>query len=79
MSLSMFAIRLPNEAASILGIGLGALIGSSRGVMEFLQPLVEFLQPVPASAIIPAEILLFGLSNEMALFVISFGSILERE
>jgi sulfonate transport system permease protein len=75
----MFAIRLPNDTASILGIGLGALIGSSRGVMEFLQPLVEFLRPVPASAIIPAEILLFGLSNEMALFVISFGSIWERE
>jgi ABC-type nitrate/sulfonate/bicarbonate transport system permease component len=61
--------------ASILGIGLGALIGSSRSAMEYLQPLVEFLRPLPASAIIPAAILLFGLSNEMALFVILFGSI----
>jgi ABC-type nitrate/sulfonate/bicarbonate transport system permease component len=61
--------------ASILGIGLGSLIGSSRTAMEYLQPLVEFLRPLPASAIIPAAILLFGLSNDMALFVIAFGSI----
>jgi len=61
--------------ASILGIGLGSLIGSSGSAMEYLQPIVEFLRPLPASAIIPAAILLFGLSNEMALLVISFGSI----
>jgi sulfonate transport system permease protein len=61
--------------ASILGIGLGSLIGSSPAAMDYLQPLVEFLRPLPASAIIPPAIVLFGLSNEMALFVIAFGSI----
>jgi sulfonate transport system permease protein len=61
--------------ASLLGILLGALVGSSRTAREFLQPTLEFLRPFPASAVIPAAILIFGLSNSMAIWVIAFGSV----
>jgi sulfonate transport system permease protein len=61
--------------ASIAGILLGALIGSSRAMRAYVAPMLEFLRPLPASAIIPVAIALFGLTQGMALFVIAFGSI----
>jgi len=61
--------------ASIAGIVLGALIGSSRAMRAYVAPMLEFLRPLPASAIIPVAIALFGLTQGMALFVIAFGSI----
>jgi sulfonate transport system permease protein len=61
--------------ASILGIVLGAIIGSSRLGREYLEPTLEFVRPLPASAIIPVAILFFGLTNQMSVFVIAFGAI----
>jgi len=61
--------------ASIVGIVLGALIGSSRAMRIYVAPTLEFLRPLPASAVIPVAIALFGLSQAMALAVIAFGSL----
>ncbi|OGA21946.1 MAG: ABC transporter permease [Betaproteobacteria bacterium RIFCSPLOWO2_02_FULL_65_24] len=61
--------------ASLLGVVLGAAIGSSRTAREFLAPLLELMRPLPASAIIPPAILFFGLSAKMATIVIAFGAI----
>ena len=54
--------------AAASGIGL-------QTARDYLQPTLEFLRPFPASAVIPAAILIFGLSNAMAVWVIAFGSI----
>ena len=62
-------------AASIAGIALGALIGSSRLMRAYIAPSLEFLRPLPVSAIIPVAIAMFGLTQGMALFVIAFGAI----
>lgn len=61
--------------ASLAGIALGALIGSSPRVRPYITPTLEFLRPLPVSAIIPVAIAFFGLSQAMALFVIAFGAI----
>ena len=61
--------------ASLLGVLIGAAIGLSRHARDFLAPLLEFMRPLPASAIIPPAILFFGLSAKMATIVIAFGSI----
>ena len=61
--------------ASIAGVGLGALIGSSAAARAYLGPTLEFLRPLPASAIVPVAISLFGLTSQMAVGVIAFGSI----
>ncbi len=61
--------------ASLLGVMLGAAIGSSRTAREFLNPILEFVRPLPASAIIPPAILFLGLSNTMSISVIAFGAI----
>ncbi|HWI36263.1 MAG TPA: ABC transporter permease [Burkholderiales bacterium] len=61
--------------ACVLGIALGAAIGTSRLAREYLEPLLDFLRPLPASAIIPVAILFLGLSHAMSTAVIAFGSL----
>jgi sulfonate transport system permease protein len=61
--------------ASLLGVVLGAAIGSSRVARDYLEPTLEFVRPLPASAIIPVAILFFGLTNQMSVAVIAFGAI----
>jgi sulfonate transport system permease protein len=61
--------------ASIAGVALGAMIGSSRAMRVYVGPTLEFLRPLPASAIIPLAIAIFGFSQAMALGVIAYGAI----
>jgi ABC-type nitrate/sulfonate/bicarbonate transport system permease component len=60
--------------ASLLGVALGALVGSSATARAWLQPMFEFLRPLPASAVLPLAIALFGLSSGMVLAVVAFGA-----
>lgn len=61
--------------ASLAGIVLGAMIGLSRPARAYLGPTLEFLRPLPASAVIPLGIAFFGLSDGMVLGVIAFGAL----
>ncbi|HEY1942072.1 MAG TPA: ABC transporter permease [Roseiarcus sp.] len=61
--------------ASAVGVVLGALIGSSATARAYIGPSLEFLRPLPASAVIPVAIAIFGLSSAMALGVIGFGAV----
>lgn len=61
--------------ASLIGVALGAVIGSSAAARAWLQPMLEFLRPLPASAIVPVAIALLGLSEGMVLAVIAFGAL----
>ena len=60
--------------ASMLGVALGALIGLSVTVRAYLQPTLEFIRPLPASALLPLAISMFGLSPAMVLSVVAFGA-----
>lgn len=62
-------------AASLAGVALGGLVGSSAAARAYVGPTLEFLRPLPASAVIPVAIALFGLTPAMAIGVIAFGSI----
>ena len=61
--------------ASAVGIALGAVVGASPRLRAYLGPLLEFLRPLPASALIPVGIALLGLSDGMVLAVVAFGSL----
>jgi ABC-type nitrate/sulfonate/bicarbonate transport system permease component len=61
--------------AAALGVLVGAAIGSSRAARDYLTPTLEFFRPLPASAVIPVAILFLGLTQQMSLAVIAFGSI----
>lgn len=60
--------------ASLVGVALGAAIGVSPAVRAWVQPTLEFIRPLPASALMPLAISIFGLSPGMVLFVVAFGA-----
>ncbi len=57
--------------ASILGVGLGLIIGRVRLAADTLLPPLELLRPIPAVAWIPLSILLFP-SSELSMIFITF-------
>jgi sulfonate transport system permease protein len=61
--------------ASFLGVAIGGIIGISKFANIYIQPFLEFLRPLPASAIIPIGIAFLGLSEGMVYTVVVFGSI----
>jgi sulfonate transport system permease protein len=61
--------------ASIVGIALGAMIGVLPAARAYVEPTLEFLRPLPASATMPVAIALLGLSDSMVLAVIAFGAL----
>lgn len=60
--------------ASLLGMALGALIGISATARAWIQPTLEFVRPLSASAVVPLAISIFGLSPTMVLSVVAFGA-----
>jgi ABC-type nitrate/sulfonate/bicarbonate transport system permease component len=60
--------------ASALGVALGVAIGLSATLRAWLQPMLEFIRPLPASALLPLAIAIFGLSPAMVLSVVAFGA-----
>ncbi len=75
VSASLLRMAFGWVLASLVGIVLGAAIGLSPAARAYLRPILEFLRPLPASAIIPPAIALLGLSEGMVIFVICFGSV----
>ena len=61
--------------ASLIGVALGAIIGVSERARAYFQPILEFMRPLPASAVVPLAIALLGLTDAMVLAVIAFGAI----
>lgn len=60
--------------ASLAGVVLGAAIGVLPTLRRVVQPTLEFLRPLPASALLPLAISIFGLSPSMVLAVVAFGA-----
>ena len=61
--------------AALCGMALGILLGWSRLVSDFLQPLVECLRPIPPIAWTPIAILWFGVGNAPSYFPVFIGAI----
>lgn len=62
-------------AATILGVLLGLMLGSSRRITQALGPLLEFVRATPAAAIVPIAILLFHATIRTEIGVVVYGSI----
>ncbi|HEX5370190.1 MAG TPA: ABC transporter permease [Dehalococcoidia bacterium] len=58
----------------VLGVGIGLLMGMWRFFYNLLEPLTEFLRPIPSPAYIPIVILFLGIDDEMKIFMIAFAS-----
>lgn len=59
--------------AALLGMPLGLMIGWSRLISQFFDPLIQSLRPIPITAWLPFSIALFGISNLGSIFLIFLG------
>jgi sulfonate transport system permease protein len=62
-------------SASLVGIAAGAAIGLSPRLRTYVEPTLELIRPLPASAIIPVFVLMIGLNERMIISVIAFASL----
>lgn len=60
--------------ATLVGIPVGFVLGRSRLLHAALEPLIEFLRPMPVIAVLPIALLILGLGDTMICTVIAFGS-----
>jgi NitT/TauT family transport system permease protein len=60
--------------ASILGIGLGVVIGWFEKVEDLLMPPLELLRPIPAVAWIPLAILMFPTAESGMVYITFIGA-----
>jgi NitT/TauT family transport system permease protein len=61
--------------AILVGVALGLAIGSSRTLVDATSVVLEFLRPIPAIALIPLAILLFGLDVPMRRLVVAYAAV----
>ncbi|MFW6033996.1 MAG: ABC transporter permease [bacterium] len=59
----------------VLGVGIGLVLGAFRVVQQGVQPFAEFLRALPAIALIPFGILVFGTGDTMKVFIIVVGAV----
>lgn len=56
-----------------IGVAVGLVLGSSRAARRTFEPLQEFLRSIPAIAIVPAAIVVFGLGDATRIVVVAFA------
>jgi ABC-type nitrate/sulfonate/bicarbonate transport system permease component len=61
-------------AAVLLAVPIGVLIGVYSLAEDLLDPVLEFLRPIPPPAWIPLGILWFGIGNTQNMFIICLGA-----
>ena len=60
--------------ATIAAIFLGISCGYNKKLGTFIKPFIELLRPIPPIAWIPIAILLFGLGDNSAYFIVFLGA-----
>ncbi|MGO1638612.1 ABC transporter permease [Ancrocorticia populi] len=71
-SLTNLAIGL--GCGIVAGIVVGLIIGQIRLVRTGLTPPFEFIRAIPATALIPFAMVIFGLGDSMKIFIIALGT-----
>ena len=60
--------------AVIGGVTLGLLLGMSRMLERFVDPVMQIIRPIPITAWLPLSIMWFGLGHRATLFLIFLGA-----
>lgn len=61
--------------AAVVGIALGLLMGTIPQIDDLLDPLIEFVRPMPKAALVPVLILFLGLGAPMKITSIALASV----
>ena len=71
---SMLRMFAGYAVGAALGVLVGLLMGNFRTMYNLLEPITEFLRPIPSPAYIPIVILFLGIDDEMKIFMIAFAA-----
>jgi ABC-type nitrate/sulfonate/bicarbonate transport system permease component len=71
-SVSTGRLLVSLAVAATVAVPLGFLIGLSRRVEAFVDPLVELLRPISGIAWIPLALFIFGVGNTLPVFIMVY-------
>ena len=71
---SMYRIVVGFILGFVTAVPIGLLIATIWRVRAFLEPVLEFIRPIPALAFLPLAILWFGVGESSKLFIMWFGT-----
>ena len=71
---SLVRVAAGYSLALVLGIPVGIALGWYSSAARALNPVIQFLRPISPLAWIPVAIVLFGVSNSAAIFLIFLAS-----
>ncbi|HMA17204.1 MAG TPA: ABC transporter permease [Thermoanaerobaculia bacterium] len=71
---SLMRVAAGYSLALVLGIPLGIALGWYSAAARAINPVIQFLRPISPLAWIPVAIVLFGVSNSAAIFLIFLAS-----
>ena len=60
--------------ALVVGVSLGALMGSNAGIRNNLDPIIESFRPIAPMALLPMAILWFGTGTAPSLFIVAYAA-----
>ncbi len=60
--------------ALVVGVSLGALMGSSARLKDNLDPIIESFRPIAPMALLPMAILWFGTGTAPSLFIVAYAA-----
>ncbi|MGY3387719.1 sulfonate transport system permease protein [Bradyrhizobium sp. USDA 3311] len=74
VSASILRVLVGFSIATVVGVGLGLLLGRLSVLARYVLPLIEVIRPISVIAWIPIAILWFGLGDRPAWFLIALGA-----
>lgn len=74
-SVSTGRLALSLVIATLIAVPLGFLMGVSRRVEVYVDPLVELLRPISGIAWIPLALFIFGVGNTLPVFIMVYVAI----
>lgn len=72
---SMRRLSLGYALSVVLGVTIGLVLGTFPLLRQAVQPVAEFLRALPAVALIPFGMLVFGIGDTMKVFIIVLGAV----
>ena len=72
---SLLRLAAGFSVAAVSAVTLGILIGTHRGLRDFLEPVLELTRAIPPPVLVPIFILVFGIDDTMKVIVIAFGCV----
>ncbi|MEW6163236.1 MAG: ABC transporter permease [Nitrospirota bacterium] len=75
ISVSLYRAGMGYGLGALIGVGLGVIVGWSRRLEEYVDPLIEMIRPISPIALLPLMILWFGMGNSSKVIIIFKASL----